>query len=110
MLLQRVAAELLKRYCDHLYNYRKREYIEPRLELRELTSDDDNLPQDAFYQLIVDGDEEQVIQGIDRSRRSWKREKMSCCKLGAYALVILAGTCSNRFFMSDAAAKLTFFR
>ncbi len=48
MLLQRVAMELLKRYCAHYYNYCKREYIEPRLELRELTPDDDNLPGDEF--------------------------------------------------------------
>jgi hypothetical protein len=33
-LLQQVASELLKRYCDHYYNYRKREYIEPRLVMQ----------------------------------------------------------------------------
>jgi hypothetical protein len=65
----------LKRYCDHYYNYRKREYIEPRLELRDLTPDDDNIPQEEFYQLIVDGDEEQIILGIQQSRRNWNRKK-----------------------------------
>ena len=38
MILQQVAAELLKRYAEHYYNYCKRAYIEPRLELRELTA------------------------------------------------------------------------
>lgn len=75
MLLQQVAAELLKRYCDHYYNYCKREYIEPRLELRELTVDDDNLPRDEYYQLIVDGNEEQVIQGIKQIKKELESRK-----------------------------------
>jgi hypothetical protein len=75
LLLQQVASELLKRYCDHFYNYRKREFIEPRLELRNLTPNDDNIPQDEFYQLIVDGDEEQVIQGIQQIKKDLEQDK-----------------------------------
>jgi hypothetical protein len=75
LLLQQVASELLKRYCDHYYNYRKREYIEPRLELRDLTPEDDNIPQEEFYQLIVDGDEEQVILGIKQLKKEIKEKK-----------------------------------
>jgi hypothetical protein len=82
LLLQQVAAELLKRYCDHYYNYRKREYIEPRLELRELTSADDNIPQEEFYQLIVDGDEEQVIAGIKRIQKDLEERKDDLLKVG----------------------------
>ena len=82
LLLQQVAAELLKRYCDHFYNYRKREYIEPRLELRELTPADDNIPQEEFYQLIVDGDEEQVIAGIKRIQKDLEDRKDDLLKVG----------------------------
>jgi hypothetical protein len=82
LLLQRVASELLKRYCDHFYNYRKREYIEPRLELRDLTQDDDNIPKDEFYQLIVDGDEEQVILGIRQIKRELEQKKDKLLKIG----------------------------
>lgn len=82
MLLQQVAAELLRRYCYHYYNYRKREYIEPRLELRELTPDDDNLPKEEFYQLIVDGDEEQVIQGITQLKKELEEKKDDLLKAG----------------------------
>ncbi|TRZ50413.1 MAG: DEAD/DEAH box helicase [Dehalococcoidia bacterium] len=82
MLLQQVAAELLKRYCDHYYNYRKREYIEPRLELRELTPDDDNLPSDDQYQLIVDGDEEQVIQAIQQIKKDIEERKDDLLRIG----------------------------
>jgi len=82
LLIQEVASELLKRYCNHYYNYCKREYIEPRLELRELTSDDDNLPQDDNYQLIVDGDEESVIQGIQQIKKELETKKDSILKIG----------------------------
>jgi hypothetical protein len=82
LLLQQVAAELLKRYCDHYYNYRKREYIEPRLELRDLSPDDDNIPQEEFYQLIVDGDEEQVIQGIQQIKKDLEQNKDDLLKVG----------------------------
>ena len=82
MLIQQVAAELLKRYCDHYYNYRKREYIEPRLELRELTEDDDNVPKEEFYKLIVDGDEEQVILGIEKIKKELAEKKGEILKAG----------------------------
>ena len=82
LLLQSVASELLKRYCDHYYNYRKREYIEPRLELRDLTPDDGNIPQDEFYQLITDGDEEQVIQGIQEIKKNLEQKKCDLLKVG----------------------------
>ena len=82
LLLQQVASELLKRYCDHYYNYRKREYIEPRLELRDLTPDDDNIPQEEFYQLIVDGDEDQVILGIEQLKKELSEKKEGLPKAG----------------------------
>ncbi|PKL44161.1 MAG: restriction endonuclease subunit R [Candidatus Riflebacteria bacterium HGW-Riflebacteria-1] len=81
-LIQEVAAELLKRYCEHYYNYRKREYIEPRLELRELTADDENMPGEDIYQLIVDGDEEQVIQSIEKMKVELASRKAELLKNG----------------------------
>jgi len=66
ILWQQVALELLKRYVDKLYNYRKREFIEPRLELRDLTREDENFPDADEYHLIVDGTEEQLIQQINQ--------------------------------------------
>lgn len=82
LLLQQVAVELLKRYCEHYYNYCKREYIEPRLELRDLTPDDDNIPQEAFYQLVTDGDEEQLIQGIQQIKNELEQKKAILLKIG----------------------------
>ncbi|MPV86148.1 DEAD/DEAH box helicase family protein [Ostreibacterium oceani] len=82
LLLQQVATELLKRFCDHYYNYCKRSFIEPRLELRELTPEDDNIPQEDFYQLIVDGSEEQVISGIIKVQKELEENKQSLLKAG----------------------------
>ncbi len=81
-LLQQVAAELLKRYCDHYYNYRKREYIEPRLEVRELTTEDDNIPKEDFYRLIVDGDEKEVIHWIQQVQEDLKKGKKDLLSMG----------------------------
>lgn len=68
LLLQQVAAALLRHYCERYYNYCKRAYLEPRLEYRELTEDDDLLPDEDQYQLIVDGDELQLILDIKRMK------------------------------------------
>jgi hypothetical protein len=79
-----VAAELLKRFCDHYYNYCKRSFIEPRLELRELTPEDDNIPQEDFYQLIVDGSEQQVILAIEKLKKELEENKQSLLKAGEF--------------------------
>lgn len=90
VLLQQVASELLKRYCDHYYNYAKRAYIEPRLELRELTEQDDNFPErdeernDGFwcdYQIIVDGDDEILINSIKQIKRDIAAQKNDLLKV-----------------------------
>ncbi len=80
IFLQQVAAELLKRFCEHYYNYCKRSFIEPRLELRELSPEDDNIPQEEFYQLIVDGGEEQVILAIEKIKKELDENKQSLLK------------------------------
>jgi len=63
--LQHVALELLKRYAKRLYKYRKRAFIEPRLEVQTLTPEDDNIPDADHYTISVDGGEEQLIQQVE---------------------------------------------
>ncbi|MFA5479850.1 MAG: restriction endonuclease subunit R, partial [Candidatus Muiribacteriota bacterium] len=74
-LLQQVASELLKRYCEKYYKYCKNSFIEPRLEIRELTKEDDNIPNEEFYSLIIDGNEEQVIQSIKTLQKELEEKK-----------------------------------
>ena len=82
LIWQQVAAELLKRYCEQYYNYCKSAFIEPRLELRELTVDDDNLPQEEQYQLIVDGSEETLIQSINQMKGELQKNKNKLLRVG----------------------------
>jgi len=80
--LQQVATELLKRYVQRYYSYCKRDYLEPRLEYRELTSVDDNLPQDEFYNLIVDATETKLIQDIEKVKAEIDRYKDKVLAMG----------------------------
>ncbi|MFA7230907.1 MAG: DEAD/DEAH box helicase family protein [Victivallaceae bacterium] len=64
--LQQIATELLRRYAEKLYDYCKREFMEPRLEMRELTAADNNIPKEKDYQLIVDADDSTLIASIQK--------------------------------------------
>ena len=64
-LWQEMAAELLQKYVEEYYNYKKAAFIEPRLELRPLQFDDPNMPSADFYQLIVDSNETKLISDIN---------------------------------------------
>lgn len=67
-VLQDVAAELLKRYAEKLYDYSRRQFIEPRLEIRELAKDDENLPNVDEYVFNVDADDATIINHIQALR------------------------------------------
>ena len=67
-VLQDVAAELLKRYAEKLYDYSRRQFIEPRLEIRELTKADENIPNVADYVFNVDADDATVLNQIQTLR------------------------------------------
>ena len=107
LLLQQVATELLKRYCDRYYNYRKRAYIEPRLELRDLTPDDDNIPKEDFYQLIVDGGEEQVIQGIKQIKKDLEEKKDNLLTVGDLKAVNFGNHLFQPLFHIHRTGKIT---
>lgn len=63
-LWQEMAAELLQKFAEAYYNFCKAAFIEPRLELREITSGDGSLPDADEYQLIVDASEAALINDI----------------------------------------------
>jgi superfamily II DNA or RNA helicase len=69
LILQQIATELVKRFSEKYYNFCKKSFIEPRLELRELTREDDNLPSEELYKLIVDGDDVTLIQQIEKLKQ-----------------------------------------
>jgi hypothetical protein len=81
-LWQEMASELVQKYCDELYNYSKSAFMEPRLELRTLTSEDDNFPVEQEYQLIVDSSEQTLIDDILSIKRDLNQEKREVLKSG----------------------------
>jgi superfamily II DNA or RNA helicase len=63
-LWQEMACELLQKYCEEYYNYCKAEFIQPRLELRVIQPQDQNLPPEDEYKLVVDSNEAALIEDI----------------------------------------------
>jgi hypothetical protein len=80
-LLQQLAEALLKKYCEKFYAYKKSEFIDPRLELRELTEEDENIPEDNFYQITVDASETQLIADIEKIKEQLEKEPERCMKV-----------------------------
>ena len=74
-LWQEMAAELLQKYCDELYNYSKAAFMEPRLELRILDHKDGNIPDETEYKLIVDSNEETLIEDICKLQKAIEKSK-----------------------------------
>jgi len=116
LLLQQVASELLKRYCDHYYNYSKRAYIEPRLELRDLTEQDDNFPDrdkertDGFwcdYQFIVDGDDETVIKNIKQIKQDIAAKKNDLLQMGDLNACVFGSHLFQPLFYVRKGGKIT---
>ena len=54
--LREIADDLLKNYAKKLYGYARSQYIDPRLETRELSATDGDIPSSAEYLLRFDGD------------------------------------------------------
>lgn len=81
-LWQEMAAELLQKYAEEFYNYCKAAFIEPRLEFRPLESDDDNIPNTDFYQLIVDANESKLIADINTLAKEIAARKKGILTVG----------------------------
>ena len=82
LLIQQIAIALLKKYCERYFKYCERAFLEPRLELRELTLQDDNIPHEKFHTLIVDSDETNVISQIERMLKQIEQNKDDLMKIG----------------------------
>ena len=65
---QDMAAELLRKYADALYNYKKQEFLRTRLELQPLTSEDANIPIDNAYEITVNASATKLIEDIRKLR------------------------------------------
>ena len=62
-----LALELLKKYCNRLFEYKRDEFIRPRLRVTELDAEHENLPKlGESYTLTVDATETQLIADIQK--------------------------------------------
>lgn len=62
-----LALELLKKYCKKFFEYKRDEFIRPRLRVAELSSEYENLPKNGEnYILTVDASETQLIADIHK--------------------------------------------
>ena len=62
---QSIAFELLSTALERSFNFHKRKFIDPRMELVALARNDGNLPEvGEHYQLIVEGREDYLIEDI----------------------------------------------
>lgn len=74
-LWQGMACELLQKYCEEYYNHCKAEFIQPRLELRIIQPQDQNLPTEDEYQIVVDSNEKALIEDIRRLKNEIEAKK-----------------------------------
>ena len=69
-LWQEIAAALLKKYCEHYYAFRKKEWELPHLEYRDLDGADPNFPNgndeypDGYYRILVQESEIEIVEKI----------------------------------------------
>jgi hypothetical protein len=82
-LWQQIATELLKRFVDHLYDYHRRAFLEPRLEFRELAPGDDLLPSEPEYVLSVDENQVGVASQVENLLRELQQGKDKLLETGA---------------------------
>lgn len=74
-VLQDVAAELLKGYVEKMYTHAKRQFIDPRMEVRELTPADENMPDgDEGYVFTVDADDATLVNQIQMLKAELAKE------------------------------------
>ena len=80
-LWQEMACELLQKYCEEYYNYCKAEFIQPRLELRVIQPQDQNLPPEDEYKLVVDSNEAALIEDIIKLKEEIAAKKQGILKI-----------------------------
>jgi hypothetical protein len=74
-LWEEVALSLLKKYTEHYYTFRKREWELPHLEYQELTAADPNFPKgkddegEGHYRILFDQSQEEVVARLTLLKR-----------------------------------------
>jgi len=73
---QEIALSLLKKYTEHYYIFRKREWELPHLEFQELSADDPNFlgtkddPGDGQYRILIERSQEEIVARLEELKAS----------------------------------------
>jgi len=87
-LWQDLAEALLKKYCEHYYSFRKKEWELPHLEYRYLDSSDPNFPQvnedhpEGYYRILVDESQGEVIVKLQELKMQIEAGKLKPWQFG----------------------------
>jgi hypothetical protein len=80
---QEIALALLKKYTEHFYAFKKRNWELPHLEVRYLEPNDPNLLgvneptyNNAYYRILVDKSEEEIIEKLKDLKTMIEREDL----------------------------------
>lgn len=76
-LWQEMALELLCLLADRVYNYHRRAYLEPRLEVVTLDQSNDNLPLETEYTLMVDASESALMDDVLLLKQAFEERNAS---------------------------------
>lgn len=87
-LWQKIAIELLRKYCDRLYNYRKMEFIKNRLEIQNLLKKDDNIPQQNKYQISVRRSDTNIVQDVKLLKKLIENKKDEIFQQGNFKALL----------------------
>ena len=75
-LWQEIANSLLKKYTEHFYIFRKREWELPHLEYQDLSEDDPNFlgtkdePSDGYYRILIERSQEEIVVRLEELKAS----------------------------------------
>jgi len=79
---QEIAVNLLRKYCERYYYYRKEEYERPHLEYQELRSDDPNfIPE---YRILIEESEREIIAKLEELKTAVEKGEWKDIEFGDF--------------------------
>ena len=78
-LWEEIAVALLKKYTEHYYTFRKREWELPHLEYRDLEGGDPNFlgekesPDEGYYRILIENSQEEILAKLEELKAAIQR-------------------------------------
>ena len=95
-LWEEIAVALFKKYTEHYYTFRKREWELPHLEYRDLEGNDPNFlgekesPDEGYYRILIEKSQEEILAKLEELKpaiqkgeiKSWEFQGMEAIWFG----------------------------